>query len=245
MSAVTERQDADAPSYMIQGRRVTLPCVVRDAGSASVIYMVPAAVAQEFVGPAYEAVEMAPGLTQLILGFVDYRDNDLGDYNEVMVVFTVRPKGAAPGSEGTYIYKLPVNQSFTCEAGCKIWGFPKSVEEIDIEYSADRVCGRLVMQGKEVFTLRVPRDPQATAATPEMAMTTYTYLEGPARLPFTTGGHGTTVTMGGDGVELSLGDHPLADELRQLGLPATPMMCTWMEHMYGTFGVPQPLEATR
>lgn len=243
MSTAAQRRSEDATSYVIQGRTVTLPCVVRDASSASVIYMVPCEVAQRFVGPAYETVEMAPGLTQLVVGFVDYRDNDLGDYNEVMIVFMVRPKGAADGSEGTFIYKLPVNQSFTCEAGCSIWGFPKSVEEIDVEYRTDRVTCRLVMQGQHVFTLSVPRGAADAPETPEMAMTTYTYLDGPASLQFTTGGRGTTVSAGGDGVELTLGAHPIADDLRALGLPCAPMMCTWMEHMYGTFGVPKRLPA--
>src|SRR5690349_6110155 len=106
----TVASDGAKNAYVIQGRTVTLPCIVRDASSASVIYMVPAAQAQSFVGPAYEVVEMAPGMTQLVLGFVDYRDNDLGDYDEVMIVFSVRPRQGA-GDDGVFIYKLPVNQS--------------------------------------------------------------------------------------------------------------------------------------
>ena len=36
---------------------------------------------------------------------------------------------------------------------------------------------------------------------------------------------------------LELGDHPIADELRSLGLPdATPLLSAWSEHMTGTFG---------
>jgi hypothetical protein len=230
------QRTAAQPSYVIQGRKLTMPCIVRDASAASVVYMVPAAVAQRYVGDAYEVVEMMPGQTQLIVGFVDYRDNDLGDYNEVMIVFMVRPKGAALGSEGTYIWQLPVNQSFTCEAGSKIWGFPKTVQEIDIDYSADRATCRLVMDGQHVFTLGVPRGPANAGDSPEMEMTTYTYLDGPSCLQFTTGGSGATVTPGGEGVELTLGAHPIAADLRVLGLPAAPMLYSWMEHMRGSFG---------
>jgi len=235
----TAKGTDSAQSYIIQGRTVTMPCLVRDASSASIVYLVPADVAQRYVGDAYEVVEMTPGQTQLIVGFVDYKDNDLGDYNEVMIVFMVRPK--AGGDDGTFIWKLPVNQSFTCEAGCRIWGFPKSIEEIDVEYTPARVSCRLVMGGQLVFTLSVPRGSADAGDSPDMEMTTYTYLDGPTCLQFATGGTGTTVTPGGEGVVLTLGTHPIANDLRALGLPTQPMLSTWMEHMRGSFGAPRKL----
>ncbi len=240
MQAATRTKTAPEDTYIIQGRTITLPCIVRDASSGSAIFMVPAPVAQRLVGDGFDVVEMAPGLTQLILGFVDYRDNDLGDYNEVMIVFMVRPKGAAAGTEGTFIYKLPVNQSFTCEAGCTIWGFPKSVEQIDVDYRSDRVTCKLVMDGQHVFTLGVPRGTAEPGDAPDMEMTTYTYLDGAAAVHFTTGG-ATAVGSGPDGVELALGSHPIADELRSLGLPAPPIMSSWTEHMHGSFGTARKL----
>ena len=237
----TPQKLAGPESYEIQGRTVTMPAVVRDASAGNAIFSVPAAAAQRLVGEAFTVVEMAPGQTQLILGFVDYRDNDLGDYNEVMIVFMVRPRGASADADGTFIYKLPVNQSFTCEAGRTIWGFPKSVEQIDIDYHDDRAICRLLMGGEHVFTLTVPRTQGEGAAAPDMAMTSYTYLDGPMAVPFTTGGYGTSMVAGADGVELALGPHALAGELRALGLPAPAMMSTWTEHMHGAFGAPRAL----
>jgi hypothetical protein len=240
----TQRRPA-AAAYVVQGRTVTMPAVVRDASSGNAIFPVPSAAAQSLVGDAFEVVEMAPGQTQLILGFVDYRDNDLGDYNEVMMIFMVRPRGKPSEPEGTFIYKLPVNQSFTCEAGRIIWGFPKSLEQIDVAYFDDRVSCNLVMGGQRVFTLTVPRGKADAGDAPEgdtadMEMATYTYLDGPCVVRFTTGGP-TAVQPGAEGVELTLGTHLLADELRRLGLPAPAMMSTWMEHMHGSFGAPRKL----
>jgi len=234
-----------AAAYEILGRTVTMPAVVRDASSGNAIFLVPCAAAQPLVGDAFEVVEMAPGQTQFILGFVDYRDNDLGDYNEVMMIFMVRPRGKPTEPEGTFIYKLPVNQSFTCEAGRTIWGFPKSVEQIDVAYADDRVTCTLVMGGQHVFTLTVPRGKAVGGDAPDghgpdMEMATYTYLDEPSVVRFTTGGP-TAVQPGEDGVKLTLGTHPLADELRRLGLPAPAMMSTWMEHMHGSFGAPRKL----
>jgi hypothetical protein len=233
-----EANVSPTPSYVIQGRTVTMPAIVRDASTGNAIFVVPAQEAQRLVGDGYTVVEMMPGQTQLVLGFVDYRDNDLGDYNEVMIVFMVRPSGQPDAPEGTFIYKLPVNQSFTCDAGRTIWGFPKSVERVEIAYTGDHATCRLEMGGRLVFSLTVPCGRAESGEAPDLEMTTYTYLSGRSAVRFTTGG-ATAVSPGPDGVVLELGAHPIADELRQLGLPAPAMMSTWNAHMHGSFDAPQ------
>jgi hypothetical protein len=228
-------------SYEIQGRTVTIPAVVRDASSGSVMFMVDAAVAQELIPDAFEVVEAAPGQTQLTLVIVDYRDNDLGDYDEVGIVFFVRPAGKPDADLGSYIYKLPVNQSFTCEAGCRIWGFPKSVEEIDFSYASESATCKLTMGGQHVLTLTVPRGGEGSTA--DTAAVGYTLIEGvPHQNEFVRGGTGEQTVPGGEGVTLELGDHPIADELRSLGLEsATPLLSAWSEHMRGSFGQSEKL----
>lgn len=222
--------------FEIQGRVVELPAVVRDASSGSVMYTVDRAAAQKLIPDAFEAVEAAPGRTQLTLVIVDYRDNDLGDYYEVGIIFFVKPAGRTDAQVGSYIYKLPVNQSFTCEAGCRIWGFPKSVEEIDFAYADDSATCRLAMDGRHVLTLTVPRG--GDGETPDEQAVGYTLIEGvPHSNLFTRGGRGVQTVPGGAGVELELGDHPIAAELRALGLPdAAPLLSAWTEHMTGSFG---------
>src|SRR5690348_4466203 len=119
-------------SYDIAGQTVTMPVQVRDASAATILYEVDAAAAQALVpGDAFRVVENEPGRAHFALVLVDYRDNDLGAYHEVGFTFFVRP--VAGGEDGTFITRLPVNQAFTCEAGRTIWGFPKTVERIDVE----------------------------------------------------------------------------------------------------------------
>lgn len=225
-----------AESYEIQGQTVPLPCVVRDASSGSVMYLVDRDAAQKLCPDAFEVVEAAPGKTQMTLVIVDYRDNDLGDYDEVGIIFFVKPKGDPEAELGSYIYKLPVNQSFTCEAGCRIWGFPKSVEEIEFTYQDDSATCSLTMDGQHVLTLTVPRG--GDNSTEDTPSTSYTLIEGvPHTNVFTRGGTGESTTPGGENVELVLGTHPLADELRGLGVEgSTPLLSAWTEHMRGSFG---------
>jgi len=222
--------------YTIQGRTVTLPVVVRDASSFTVMYLVDGKAAQAIVPPELEVDEAAPGKTQLCLLAVDYRDNDLGDYDEVGVVFFVRPKGRPDAPVGTYIHHLPVNQSFTQEAGLSIWGFPKTVEEIEFTTTTESARCSLHMGGEHVLTLSAPRG--GAGETPETPATGYSLIEGVLhQLAFSRGGRGERTTPGGEGVTLELGTHRIADELRSLGLPdLPPLLSSYSEHFFGTFG---------
>ena len=227
-------------TYDIDGRTVTMPCVVRDASAGTAMFDVDAAAARALVPEAFDLVETAPGRCQLVLAVIDYRDNDLGDYLEVGVTFFVVPAGVSADEAGTFITRLPVNQAFTCEAGRTIWGFPKSVEDIALDYGDSSVTCTLRVDDQLVLRLTLPRG--GYDEMPQMPMATYTVVDGaPHSTRFSQGGSGSQVLVGGEGVALELGDHPIAKELAALGLPATADMSTWTEHMQGTFETPSPL----
>jgi len=229
-------------SYVIDGRTVTMPCVVRDASAGTAMFDVDAAAARALVPPAFDLVETTPGRCQVVLAVIDYRDNDLGDYLEVGVTFFVTPAGGSPDEAGTFITHLPVDQAFTCAAGRTIWGFPKSIEDISLDVEATSVTCTLRMDGRLVLRLTLPRG--GDDEMPPMPMTTYSLIDGvPHATAFTQGGAGSQVLVGGDGVTLELGDHPLAQQLAGLGLPAPAEMATWTEHMQGSFATPVALAA--
>jgi hypothetical protein len=46
---------------------------------------------------------------------------------------------------------------------------------------------------------------------------------------------------GGKDVEITLGSHPIADDLRSLGLPKKPLMTTWIGRMVMRFDPPEKL----
>jgi len=237
--------------WVFEGREVTLPVVVRDAASAVATYLVPSAAARRLLpGPELEVVEPLPGRALFSIAAIDYRDNDLGDYNEVSLALFVHRRGERAGVPylgpaldfmrnrvATYIWKLPVDQRFTCAAGHGIWGFPKSVEQIAFEDVGGRRRCRLVVDGRHVLTFSVSRGGGRTL--PDAAMATYTYIDGVLhRTPFVTGATGVGIHLGG--AELVLGDHPLAAELGSLGLPKGALMSVWMEHSHGRFEAPAP-----
>jgi hypothetical protein len=230
---------------VFDGREVRLPVVVRDAVSGAATYLVSAAAARRLLpGPELEVVELLPGRAILTIACIDYRDNDLGDYNEVSLAFFVRRRdesgrlpwlGAAVdllrNRLATWIWKLPVDQRFTCEAGRGIWGFPKRFED-----RAGRRSCRLVMDGKHVLTVTMARG--GARRLPDVGMVTYSWIDGVLHATrFVSGADGVGIRLGG--AELVLGDHPLAAELRALGLPRRALMSVSMEHMHGRFEAPE------
>ena len=226
-------------SYDVLGKTVTMPVEVRDATAATVIYDVDLEAARAVAPAGFEPIESAPGQAQLAIALVDYRDNDLGSYHEIGTILFVRP--TAGGADGTFITHLPVDEEFTCAAGNRIWGFPKSVERIDVTETDTTSRWVLTMGGELVLDLTVPRG-QGTDEMPLLPMTSYTLLDGrPRATTFSQGGQGFSMTFGGEGVELRLGEHPIAKELSSLGLPKEPAMATWLDHMRGSFEEPQPL----
>lgn len=252
LSAVPTSKNA-GPGVLIQGRRVPFPVVVRDASSASATYIVDAKAAREMLpSPELDVIEVLPGKTLFSLACIDYKDNDLGDYNEVSLAFFVREKKASRGipylsawlsffraKVSTFIFWLPVDQEFTREAGETMWGFPKTLEKIDFEHTGARATCTLVAGGKHVLTFSMPRG--GAKELKESAMTTYTLMDDRTcatrfRSKSTGVGYFTK------DIELKLGDHPTANWLRGLGLPKKPLAAVWMEHMQASFEAPKPLD---
>ncbi|MEO9970153.1 MAG: acetoacetate decarboxylase family protein [Hyphomonadaceae bacterium] len=243
----------DTPTYKIEGRPVSLPCHVQEASSGAALFLVPLEAARALMpGPDFTVAEFLPGKAICTIAMIDYKQNDLGDYNEVSIALFVRPKGQRPlipwlgnwmdlsrNKLGVHILHLPVDQSFTCEAGRKIWGYQKTVQEIDIDYQTDRARCKLVYDGQSALTFSVPRGGDKSRK--PGPMTTFSYIDGkPFRTMASQSVKGFGTHKGAD-VELELGAGPIADQLRSLGLPKKPIASIWMEHMSAEFGPPQAL----
>jgi hypothetical protein len=261
MSAVSAAPASQEPSYVFEGRVVQTPVIVQKAVSFSATYLVSAKAARRLVPrrdcadlhdrPDLEVAEVLPGRALFSIACIDYIENDLGDYNEVSLSVFVRRAGEKPGlpyignlfdflrsSLGTYIWQLPVTQRFGCDAGVGIWGFPKTVQQIDIERIGTRQQGKLVMDGEHVLTFSVPFGGRSVI--PETQLKTFTHIDDQLfETRFTSGASKVGLHLGG--ARLTLGNHPVADVLRTLGLPKRALMSVWMGHLHGRFEAPRPV----
>lgn len=242
---------------------------VRQAGQWSVQYLVPAAAAQRLVGPSGLTVTgPMPGKALMALAVCRYDDTDLDPYHEVAMSFVVRAHDAPPrprpgplsaidrlkefraGAIGVYIHRLPVDQEFSCAAGRDIWGFPKWVASIDIDESrGDNRSGgsagsgttvRLVDQGDHVLSLTIAGGGRLKL--PSQAPPTYSFRDGVLRrTTWTTSSEGVSGRFGG--ATLVLGNHPMAEELRSLGLPKRALFSSSAVSMRASFDRATVVEA--
>jgi hypothetical protein len=244
---------AAAASHVVQGRVVQLPVVVRDADAASAMYPVrTAAVRKLLPTPTLHPAEGFPGWAVFVLASIQYTDNDLGSYNEFGVTFLVThgPRPALPllgmiaaargRTLGAYVHRLPVTTSFSRDAGRDIWGYPKTVASITITRDGDRRVCRMADEDTHVLTFTT-RTGGGGRAFPEVPQDSYTWRDGTLfRTPSRMSADRLTFRLGG--ADLTLGAHPIAAELRTLGLPRRALGTTSFTHWRATFEGAQILE---
>ena len=238
----------------VEGEAIRFPLVVDEMHSATLTFTVPFDAARALVpGDAFEVLEAGPGSAMLVIALCDYLRNPWGDYNEVNVGILVHPVGR-PEAAGAFVWRMPVDQEFTCAAGRQVMGVPKTVEDITFTYDGEpgdpdaTVTMRLVMadepSGSATLQVRFPRpSSEGVDASLEPAMT-YAYLDGvPMELGLDM--ELPPLLLDPAAVEVTLGEGALADELRTLGLPERPAdLVMWGENLAATFQVPRPVSGS-
>ncbi len=246
---VCEKVDAD--HYLIDGQAIDFPVIVADASMLMNAYLVDAAVAQDIIKDSgFRVIELFPGKALLQLLFVDYRENELGNYNEGAIIFPVLTPGESKpfpffgalkrmmsGAVGNFVYRMPVDQEFTTHAGRFIWGFPKWVSRIDIEFGDERASGSFIDEGELVYGFSAKAGGKAKVT--EQRAASLAIRDGKAWKTYGTNtGSGLTFSLGGE--MPTIGDsHPLALELRALGLPKKPLFCVSIKNTAMSFAGPE------
>jgi hypothetical protein len=226
-----------APRVLVEGREVALPVVVRDASVVTASFVVPAAGVRRLLDPRLEVAAFL-GRTLCIVTCVEYRDNDLGRYDEVGVAFLVRcPRVSS--RVGAYIHRLPVTTPFSCAAGREVWGFPKIVADIRRVDADGRRATTLTADGTHVLTLTVRV--AGRRRVPERPLDAFAVRDGVLwRTPFTSSADGLGARLGG--ATLALGAHPIAAELRALGLGRRALASTSIACMRARFNAPERVD---
>ena len=224
----------------IDGQTITFPMEVTDFDAATFVFSVPAAAAQALLpGKDFEVIEMVDGIAQMVVAFCDYHENPWGDYLELNLGFLARPTGAPADVIGSFVYRMPVDQAFTCEAGNEVMGFPKTVEQLAVDRADGRIRFSWTVDGATELAISFPEVP--TAGEPARVDTgSYSYLHGvPHETPL--GMDMGTGTVDPADVVVELGPGTVGDELRSLGLPTTPDFASWGTGLTATFQLGSPL----
>ncbi len=244
---------ASARRFEIEGRTLGFPSLFQDGSSTVAMFAVPASAAQALIQDSgFEVAEPWPGGAIFSLACCHYRESDCGVYNEIAMSFFVKPRHGRPSripylgtlvdivrnDAATYTWRLPVTTKLAHDAGVLMWGYPKTIDEIDFEVRDGRANFDLRVDGREVLHYSAPAT--GTQERPPSASAVYSNYEGAPHVTL-LGNRYREVGMSLTGARLSLGDHPIADELRGLGLPKRPIIASWMGKLSFEVGPPQKL----
>lgn len=228
--------------HTIAGTVLTMPVRVRKADVHTAMFSVDADAAQRLIDySGLEVCQFRPGRAVVNLMLARYIDGDLGQYNEFGTCVMVNPPGSqarglrALRSAAAFIHHLPVDQSFTLEAGRRIWGFPKIMAEFHV-HEGNPFAFDVSVDGSLIAGIEFSRGlPVPTVRSRPQGLKAYSYAHGTVReVPWemrTSGLHGRP-----GGARLELGDHPYAKELASLGLPKRAMVSGSVANVEMTFG---------
>jgi 15-cis-phytoene desaturase len=208
-------------------------------------------------GSGLEPVTIAPGLGIVTIGAFRYeRCATLRPYDEVGVMFPVRLRPALSlpalplfrpewfSDLGFYVWQLPVTTVESRDAGRTFWNYPKRVGRI--AFSEDQKQRRRrcswTQDGAHVLTLEV-----RTSNTSRQLRNFLTYSVLRGRLQQTlvqTYGDSDESRFGLDAT-FSLGDHPIADEMRQLGIIDTAIGRLYSSEVQGILPGPSAVPFTK
>jgi hypothetical protein len=229
--------------HTIAGTVLTMPVRVRKADVHSAMFFVSANAAQRLIDySGLEVCQFRPGKAVVNLMLARYIDGDLGQYHEFGTCVMVNPPGShakgprALAGAAAFIHHLPVDQSFTLEAGRKIWGFPKIVADFTVregrQFGFDVSVEGALIAGIE-FRPGLPVPSALTSRT--QVFKAYSHTEGTTReVPWEMRTTGVRGRIGG--ARLWLGDHPYAKELASLGLPKRAMVSGSVGNVEMSFG---------
>jgi Acetoacetate decarboxylase (ADC) len=234
--------------HIIAGTVLTMPVRIRKADLHTAMFSVEAGAAQRLIDySGLQVCQHRPGRAVVNLMLARYIDGDLGQYHEFGTCIMVNPPGShargwrALGAAAAFIHHLPVDQSFTLEAGRTIWGFPKILADFTIRETG-RFGFDVSAEGSHIASIDFDRGvpvPSIFASRPQV-LKTYTYADGTTReVPWEMRGSGLCGRIGG--AKLRLGDHRYAIELASLGLPKRAMVSASVTGVEMSFGDAHPL----
>lgn len=226
---ITQFQTFETASGLIE-----VPIFYHDVSSMWVYFSAPSHMVQSIL-PSERLKPISLGNGNALYGFVcfEYRDTTIGPYNEVGIGAPCRldPVINIPllpalfnrfFGVGFYVHYLPVTTQIAYDAGVDIWGLPKFIAQIAFEETHNSRRCVLQADSKEILTLEVTHPDRA------LKQDTYDFHTFSVKDKFLLK---TPVQSSGqfwasrksDSAQLHLGNHPVAEQLRELKLDTKPI----------------------
>lgn len=145
-------------------RSIWVPVFYPDSTSMGAMYLASSEKLKAWMpSPRMFPLRITPGKGLVSVSVMEFRDSDLGPYNEVGIGVPFTLDKPSPSFTGTlrkgpaepylYIHHMPVTTEIARAAGADFAGYPKFVATIEFKREAGWVSGRLADGDQHILTL--------------------------------------------------------------------------------------------
>lgn len=220
-------------TYEIQGQEIEFPVFYYDFCSVTASFIVKTNKLMEVLpNPNFIPAEIWPGFGVLTITAFEYRDTDIGPYNEISVAIPINFEAATfiPRKSAIsmlrkhksvlYVHQLPVTTEVARHGGVYFYNYPKFLADITIADKGERIETTLKEKDKLILKMSAKKPPLKKPGLFEYHTFSiknneilHTLIEGRAEQ--------IGYSMMGKFAQIELGDHDVAKELKELNLGET------------------------
>jgi hypothetical protein len=216
------RNVAKTPSSTSKGA-VELPILYRDATQVGMLFRVDLARANALLEDTVLEPWPIFGKALAAIYAWEYRDTDIGRYNEVGLGIQCRLRGSTPSllrygrdptaqpEQAIWVVTLPVTTEAAYVAGAEVWGYPKYIAPIEANIEKKRAS--FALDRELELSVGDPRGPSLT-----LPIATFSQRNGELIRTVITVGHKVRLGRASTGSLELRGDGPTAEAARKLGV---------------------------
>jgi hypothetical protein len=248
---MTEAEAAQRPFTLSDGTTAHLPLCGYEGEMMSAAFTVDTEQARAMLpGRDLVPIRVTPSRSLLVISAVEYRRKSIAPYREFLVTLPVRERGAPnlpllsamllerlPGF-AVYLTHVGVTTNEALRIGWDLLGYPKFLADVAFDEDLDERRCVAAEGGQAIFSLSVRKPTSLALKEQRFAL----YSLGPRdrrryRVEYASRAWEHTGLLG---ARLELGAHPVADELRELGLSTTALAVRYAPQLSLITHVPDP-----
>jgi hypothetical protein len=207
---------------------INSPVFYRDMSGLSVYLLAPLNKVRNILpSNRMHPFRVTPWHSVVMISAFEYRDSDLGPYNEVSIGIPFVLDSVSPLFTGllwktpevplVYVHHLPVTTEMARVGGIEIANFPKFLAKIRFDNETQWISCKVDAEEKNILTLSVRK--VKLRPSPRQRLNTITHLQNRLlRLEFNLSECEAGFSKSQSDIRLELGNHPIGLELRELNL---------------------------
>lgn len=185
------------------------------------------------------------GTSLLTIGGMEYKEMNIGPYNEIVVMLPVRYTGPMPPQAfsrigldriGLYVMIISVTTQIALDAGLDIWGYPKFLSDITFQDQGELRACRWEAEGQEILSFAVEKE--GITIPFDRKLIDFS-VRGNEILKNALRGQFQMRISSGKNVQISFGKHPVGQKLAGLIETRRALTGGYAEHGMGVLDVPE------